>query len=339
MIYFDNAATTKVCDAAKTALNNYLQENFGNPSSLHKLGIYAESSIKRAKQTILQSFGCLEDEFIFTSGGTEANNLAIFGSVKKGHIITTVFEHASVLEPIKALEKQNVSVTYLKEVRPDTVKNVLRDDTVLVSIMAVNNESGISMPVNDIYKVVKRHGAVFHVDAVQAFLKFNINADLISVSGHKIHAPKGVGGLFKKKNIKLKPIFYGGGQEKNLRSGTESVPLIMAFEAAVSDYKNEMDRLVYYLKSKYENVISAGNGICLIDVYPLRAETVIHYMAENDIYVSSGSACNKNKVSHVLREMNVRNPLSVIRVSFCAENTESEIDIFLKTLENCRIDV
>lgn len=269
--YLDNSATTMVSESVAKLMYEVMTKDYGNPSSMHQKGVDAEKYIKKAKETFAGILKVSEKEIFFTSGGTESDNFAVIGTAmanrRRGkHIITTVIEHPAILEPYKFLEEQGFEVTFLPvnadgQVEMETLKNSLREDTILVSVMYVNNEIGAIEPIAEIGKAIKEYNPsiVFHVDAVQAFGKVKIlpykeNIDLLSISSHKIHGPKGVGVLFIKDKTKIRPIAFGGGQQKNMRSGTENVPGIAGMALAASDlYKNfesDIDKM-YELKSYF----------------------------------------------------------------------------------------
>ncbi len=358
MIYLDNAATTRVCQAAIKAATDAMSENFGNPSSLHAMGIEGEKLMRSARETVATALGCERDEVYFTSGGTEANNIAVFGGAQAGarrgkHIVTSLIEHASVLEPVKNLEQSGWQVTYLKPdssgvISPDAVADAVAEETALVSVMSVNNEVGSVQPIKEICRAVKakNRNTLVHTDGVQAFFKSDAKlcecgADVISVSGHKIHAPKGVGALYIKKGVKLTPRVYGGGQEKGVRSGTESVPLIAAFGAACAEWLecgNERRMRMSEVKELMIKKLSEVSGVTIIPgshaphilsvsaaAYP--SEVIMRMLEQRGIYVSSGSACSKGKRSHVLRAMGVGDKLidSAVRISLCHGTTEEDV--------------
>ncbi len=366
MIYFDNAATTKVIKKACDAAISAMEINFANPSSLHSLGISAEKIVKEARASISDALSCEPDEIFFTSCGSESNNLAIFGAAarsgKKKHMITTAFEHPSVLECAKRLEATGYEVTYISP-RPDglvwpaDVADAVREDTFLVSVMSVNNEVGSVMDIPAISKAVhiKNRETLIHTDAVQAFLKFPINAsrygaDLISVSGHKIHAPKGIGALYVRRGLRLAPQLLGGGQESGLRSGTEATSQLAAFSVAVEDAKrkitenaNEMKRLSEMLVSElevlpgvhvFEPFLRAPHILSVaFEKYP--SEVSMRLLEESEIYVSAGSACSRGKKSHVLRALNVPERLisSTVRISLSRFSTKDEIRTFISAVK------
>ena len=368
--YFDNSATTKVYDDAIDLMVKVMREDFGNPSSLHKKGLDAEHLLRDSKDTICKQLKCLPEEVIFTSGGTESNNMAIIGSslAKRRlgkHIIVSSVEHASVSAVMQFLIREGYEVTYIPSddkgiVSPESFKDAVRDDTILVSCMHVNNEIGSVMPVQEIAKAVKSKNpnAYFHVDAIQSFGKIevipkNIGCDLLSVSGHKIHGPKGSGFLYIKKGTLIRPIIYGGGQQKNMRSGTENVPAIAGlgkaveltftgFNEKIDHIKTLRDRLVKGL-TEIEEVYSntdteiGAPHIASISFVGVRAEVMLHALEDKGIYVSSGSACssNKSKESAVLTAIGLdkKRLESTLRFSFAEENTEEEVDYTVDTIK------
>lgn len=365
MIYLDNAATTAVCEEAKAAAIEGF-EAFGNPSSLHHLGVVAEGMMNSARSTVAGALGVKEKEIYFTSCATESSNTVIFGAAKAGgkrrkRIVTTTVEHPSVAGPISELEEQGFEVV---RVSPDengviTAKSILSQvnrNTLLVSVMHVNNETGYILPVKEIFKNVKRISPeiLTHCDCVQSFMKLpfrakDIGADCLSISGHKLHAPKGVGVLYLRGGINLKPLLYGGGQESGLRSGTENVSLINSLGAAVKRLEpTVMQRYetVSSLKAHLVKALSGREGIRInsgddcspyvisLSIERIKSETMLHFLESKGIYVSSGSACSRGKKSGVLSEFKIPDKYldSTIRVSLCAENTEAELDELVSAL-------
>ena len=365
MIYLDNAATTKVCDEAKAAVMVGL-EAFGNPSSLHHLGVVSEEILNNARKTLAGSLGVKDKEIFFTSCATESSNTVIFGAAKaygkrRKKIITTTIEHPSVAAPIGELEEQGFEVVRVSpdengKITPESIISLVDKNTLLVSVMYVNNETGYILPVKEIFKGVKRANpdTVCHCDCVQSFMKLpfkakDIGADCISLSGHKLHAPKGVGALYVKSGVRILPLMLGGGQESGFRSGTENVALINSFAAAVK--KSELTVMQRYetvllLKKRLTAALSGKEGIAVnsgddcspyvisVSVERIKSETMLHFLESRDIYVSSGSACSKGKKSSVLKELKIPEKYldSTIRVSLCAENTEGDIDAFVSAL-------
>lgn len=366
MIYFDNASTTKPCEEAISAITDTLKNNYGNPSSLHKLGLNAELIVSNARKIIASSLGVDLNCIFFTSGATESNNLAIKGIAenygkRKKKIITTEVEHPAVAEPISLLEKQGFEVIRIKpdingEISYQSIVSAVDNNTCLVSCMLVNNENGFILPIKKAFAQIKRNfpDVITHCDAVQGYLKipFKANqlfADVISISAHKIYGPKGIGAIYIKKGIRIAPQIVGGGQEKKLRSGTESVPLIAGFGAAVQGkMKTVAERLEYvtelnsYFCEKINDiegitVISSPNAlpyIVSIAIKGIKSEIMLHFLESKDIYISSGSACSKGAKSTVLKAFNVGEKLLdfTLRVSFSHENTKEEIDLFIKTI-------
>lgn len=359
--YLDNSATTKPCREAVEAVRAMLEENYGNPSSLHGLGIDAAKAVIKARQSIATALDCEKEEIFFTSGGTEANNLAIFGAAyagrRKGNrIVTTAIEHESVMQTMDELEKEGFEIVRLA---PDKQGNIslsalaeaINDKTILVSMMYINNEVGSILPIEKIRKLVLRAGApaLIHTDCVQAFGKTEIKpkklgADLITVTAHKIHGPKGCGALYVKKGVRILPRTFGGEQEKKLRPGTEASPLIAGFGAAVDalpDLKEQsaaIKALNAYAKDRLSKIdgviINSGEAASpyVINLYVpsfMRSQTVVQELSANyKIYVSNGSACAKGKRSHVLTAMKLSDEVidKSIRISFSRYSTEAEVD-------------
>ena len=353
MIYLDNASTTRPKDFVKSAVLSAF-DNFGNPSSLHRLGMDAEKIIKEARRTIASEIFADEKNIYFTSGGTEANNTAILGYAlanrKRGnHLITTKIEHPSVLEPFKYLEKLGFDVTYLGvseggAISLDEFEKALREDTLLVSVMAVNNETGVIQPVGKLKEIMKRKSpiAVLHSDCVQAFCKIPLNPkncgiDLLSASAHKIHALKGTGALYVADGIHISPVIMGGGQERGLRSGTENTAGIAAFSEAVKGFTKIgqekrtllMNKILENIPKAYVNGTSENSGYILnVSFSGIKAEILLHSLEIRGIFVSTGSACSSNKPqpSHVLTAMGVsrENIGGAIRFSFCDEDFDAD---------------
>jgi cysteine desulfurase len=365
MIYFDNSATTPVCKEAADKAYYMMTECWGNPSSLHAVGFEAEKEITKAREEVAKKLGCEESEIYFTSGGTEANNLAVLGGAdarkRRGNrVVTTAIEHPSVLSAAKELEKQGFEVIYLKpdesgQIPDSAIYEAINSDTILVSMMAVNNETGVQLPLNTVTNAIKRANApaFFHVDDVQGFGKIKINLkklgiDMMSISGHKVHAPKGVGAIYISKKARVNPRAFGGSQQKQIRPGTEPVPAICAFGEAIRqlpDEKDELalvkeirDRLLEGLKKMPEVVINSRDDalpyILNFSCGTVRSETMLHFLSEKGISVSSGSACSKSKPSHVLEALGYSNDRidSSIRVSFSRYNKPEEADEFLLAL-------
>lgn len=364
--YLDNSATSPLCDEAKNAIKYCIENHFGNPSSMHLLGAEALSRLDSAREAVATALGCLPKEVYFTSCGTEANNTAIFGAAYArrrdgNHLVTTKIEHPSVLKAFERLEKEGFEVTYISpdsegNVSTESIASAVRKDTVLVSIMAVNNETGAILPVSSVKPALRAVGssAYVHSDCVQAFGKIPVRpellgTDLISVSGHKIHAPKGIGALYVSKNVRILPLLVGGGQEKGLRSGTESTLLIDAFAAAVKalpDVKRSLEE-ISKLQSHLVSGLSALDTVVINspkDALPyivnfsaekVRSEIMMHHLEASGCYVSSGSACAKGGVSHVLAAQGISRQRadSAIRVSLSRFTTEEDIDALIKGVE------
>lgn len=366
-IYFDNSSTTKVCREAAEKVMEMMTQHYGNPSSLHTLGFAAEQEQEAARAAVAGALGARPEEITFTSGGTESNNLALFGAAnarrKRGNrIVTTMVEHPSVLNSAKQLQNEGFDVVFLKpdewgRIRPEQVFEAVTSDTILVSMMCVNNEVGTLLPIDAVPKAIAaaKAPALFHVDAVQAFGKLPLSPgragiDLMSVSAHKIHGPKGAGALFVKKGVHITPRVFGGGQERNLRPGTESTPLIAGFGAAVQALPRPQAQLTAMRElNRFCREKLSALGVVFNspeDALPyilnfsgggIRSETMLHYLSAKNIYVSSGSACSKGSPSHVLAAMGLdRSRIdSSLRLSFSRFNTKEEIEIFAKALESC----
>lgn len=356
MIYLDNAATTKPCAKASEAIAKCSGDCFGNPSSLHHMGILAELKLASAKKTLLDRLG-KDGEIYFTSGATESNNIAIFGAAeamkRRGNrIITTAIEHPSAGEPMKRLSERGFEVICLAPKDHEDFERAIIDavdeKTILASFMAVNNETGFIIDTKRVYEGIKRKNpsCTVHVDGVQGFCKIPLYGDTISISGHKIHCFKGIGALYKNKKTRLLPVMLGGGQQEGLRSGTEPVELASALEASVKAYPEKITlfsalnhRLREHLRRLDRIIInSPENGIDNIlnfSVIGVRSEIMLHFLEEKEIYVSSGSACSKGKISQVPDAFGItaERADSAVRVSFCRYNTEKETDILAEALE------
>ncbi len=365
MIYLDNSATTRQDPRVTKKMLEYMEESFGNPSSLHHAGVVAEKGLKEARRRMAEAIGG-EGAVAFTSGGTEADNMAIFGAAKAGRrrgrkIVTTAVEHPAVLESCAALEAEGFQVVRIgvdRGCRLDmaAMDEAIDEDTILVSVMQVNNETGTILPVEEIGRIIaeKKAPALLHCDAVQSFGKIPVPAaDLIAVSGHKIHGPKGSGALWMRKGLHLPALLHGGGQEKGLRSGTENVPAIaglgLAAELAMRDRKERMERiagmrsrLLAALRDQVEDLVLNGPeetgeapGLCCPSILNVsfpgtRGEVILHTLEQSGICVSTGSACSSNKKgrSHVLAAMGC-SPEEIegaIRFSLSGENTMEEIE-------------
>ena len=356
--YLDNSATTQVLRPVAERALELMVEEYGNPSSLHTRGFRARQRVEEARALVAQRLGAQAEEITFTSGGTEANNLALFGAAQArkrlgNKIVTTAAEHDSVLNPCRELEKLGFEVVYVKpdssgHLPPEALAAAIDQNTILVSCMLVNNETGAIFPVEEAAR------AVLHVDAVQAFGKLpftvkKLGADLLTLSGHKLHAPKGVGALYVKKTTRLLPRTLGGGQERGLRSGTESVPLIGALGEAVRLLPPAGEALehIQKLNSLLRQELAQLPGVVLHspeDALPyvlnfsagkVRGETMLHFLAQREVYVSSGSACGKAKPSHVLESMGLpkEQVQSALRVSFSRFSTEEDVGALVEGLK------
>ena len=370
-IYFDNSATTRALDEVKDLVVKLMTEDYANPSSRHRKGMEAEQYVKEAAMRIAKTLKVKEKEIIFTSGGTESNNMALIGAALAGqragkHIISTRIEHASVYQPLAFLETLGFEVTYLHTDRQghislEELEQSIRPDTILVSVMYVNNEMGAIEPVEELASLVHQKGKniIFHVDAIQAYGKMEIRPkkqgiDLLSVSGHKIHGPKGVGFLYIDEKVRIKPLLYGGGQQRDLRPGTENVPGIaglgLAAEEMYRDHKGKVARITelkdYFIDRVQElegvtvNSLKKSAGapqIASVSFKGVRSEVLLHALEDKGIYVSSGSACSSNHpaISGTLRAIGVEKDLldSTLRFSFGLFNTKEEVDICISALE------
>ena len=364
LIYLDNSATTAVCPTAIEYINSALI-NYGNPSSLHVMGMVAEDELIKTRNAVSSVLGCKSDEIYFTSGGTEANNTSILGAVyarrKRGNrIVTTAIEHPSVLEVCARLEEEGFEVIRLTpdengSISESALSDAINDNTILVSLMLVNNETGAILPVRVAREIIKRKNApaLLHCDAVQAFGKVpcsvsKLGVDLLSASAHKINGPKGIGFLYKSKNVHIKPLILGGGQESGLRSGTESVPLIAGLRGALEEMPS-CDKFLSHTAALREIAIekltaagiaeinspeNAAPYILNFSVNGYRSETLLHFLESKSIFVSSGSACAKGKGSHVLRAMGLPQQRvdSALRISFGRYNKAEDIDMLVSAL-------
>lgn len=365
-IYLDNAATTKPCGEAVSAAVDAMTENYGNPSSLHRAGLDAQLAVDRARKAIAASIGADSSEIYFTSGATESNNLALRGisaayGRKRRKIVISSVEHASVDETASALEKNGFEIVRISprddgRFYADDFISACDENTCLVSMMLVNNETGYIMPVRETFMAVKRSfpEIITHCDCVQGYMKLpikaaSLGADLISLSAHKIHGVKGVGAIYIKKSVRVIPIVTGGKQEKGIRSGTESVPLIAAFGAAVDKFRptiaeryERVSQLKSHLLEKIggiENVAvnSPSDGspyVINISAVGKRSEIMLHFLESKGIYVSSGSACSKGQQSGVLGEFGISGKRAdgAVRISITAQTTEEELDEFAEAL-------
>lgn len=363
-IYFDNSATTPVSDTAAYKSYKVMTENFGNPSSLHTLGINAEKELIQARKNVATSLGANEREIYFTSGGTESNNLAIFGAAKckkriGNKIVTSAIEHSSVIDSCKHLEQLGFEVVYLKpdkngQISEETLKSAIDEQTILVSLMAVNNETGAIQPYMSVKKIIRQNNspALFHCDCVQAYGKIpiraeKIGADLLTITAHKIHGPKGVGAIYIKRGTRIIPMHYGGEQEGKIRPGTQAMPLIASFGCAVKEIDYSAIENIEKIREYIKNFISTLDRVYINspdDALPyiinfslegIKSETMLHFLAERSIYISSGSACAKGKQSHVLTAMGLKQDIinSALRASFSKYNTIDEAKEFCKALK------
>ena len=364
-IYLDNSATTKPCQSSINATIEALEENWGNPSSLYNLGINAEICVDSVRDLIASLLKCRSNEIIFTSGGTEGNNLAILGVADKlkrrgNKIITTSVEHPSVLNAVNHLADLGFEVVKISpeadgHIDPNKIKAAIDDKTILVSMMLVNNETGCIFPVKEIARYIKdnRLPTILHSDCVQGFGKLPIDVtdlgvDLLTASGHKIHGPKGIGFIYKSNKVNINPVVFGGNQEKGLRSGTESVPLIAGLGGAlkeinINDALQKVTEIYNYSREKLPLVSGLIINSPKNDLLPYiinvslpgyRSETLLHFLESKKIYVSSGSACSKGKGSHVLNEMGLESKIvdSALRISFSKHTSFSEIDALFDAL-------
>ncbi len=374
-VYLDNSATTRTFPEVAELMTKIMCEDYGNPSSLHMKGVEAEQYLRYAKETLARILKVTEREIFFTSGGTESDNMALIGcalaNARRGnHLITTQVEHPAILQTMRYLEDVGYRVTYLPvdscgRIRLDDLRHAMTPETILVSIMHTNNEIGALQPIAEAGMLIKQMNpnTLFHVDAVQGFGKAKIypkkmNIDLLSVSGHKIHGPKGVGFLYIGEKVKIQPIIFGGGQQQNLRSGTENVPSVAGLARAAELLYNHFDEDIMYLYQckkhfiegvrKIDNIVI--NGLLPDEMYGggtaphivsvsfrgIRSEVLLHALEEKGIYVSAGSACSSHKPqpSATLKAIGVEKALleSTVRFSFSVFTTMEEIDYTLQTL-------
>ena len=370
MIYLDNAATTRVCPQAAQAALEAMTEQYGNPSSRYPLGREAARRLKDQRSQVAAVLGCAAEEIFFTSCGTEGDNWAIRGAVELGkrkgkHIITTAFEHAAVLEPCKALEREGYEVTWLRPDRTghislDELNAALRPDTVLVSMMLVNNEVGTIQPVAEAARAIRaaHSPALLHTDAVQAFLKIPftpkaLGVDLLTISGHKIRAPKGVGALYIRRGLRFPPLMLGGGQEEGMRPGTEATAQIAAFSAACAAGKAEMNSYTARMKELKEYALESllgaipqlkrvGEGeaphILCFALPGYKSEVLVRVLGDMGVCVSAGSACHRGKPSHVFAAMGLpKNEMDgAFRVSFSPDSTREDVDGLREALLKAR---
>lgn len=372
-VYLDNSATTKPYQEVIAETVKYMEVHYGNPSSLHRMGITAEKAIKEARKSAAASLGAKDEEIYFTSGGTEADNMALFGAVqarkRRGNkIITSRIEHPAVLESCRKLEESGFRVEYLPVdqngmINMQALESVLDDQTILISIMQVNNEVGSIQPISEIIELKNRIGKklgteiLLHTDAVQSYGKLPVNIggiDLLSVSGHKIHGPKGVGALYVRKGLNVLPYLYGGGQERGLRSGTENVPAIAGFGVAAERCRKSLPKRMESIKMlkmyltegvraeipdiRFNSAEESSSSILNVSFLGVRGEVLLHTLEQSEIYVSTGSACSSNKKgqSHVLKAMDRTDKEieGAIRFSFSEFNTKEELDYVIVQLKN-----
>ena len=372
-VYLDNSATTRCYDIVGDTVRKVMCEDYGNPSSMHRKGVEAEQYIRQTKEILAKLLKVQEKEIFFTSGGTESDNLALIGCAKANrragnHLITTSIEHPAILNTMQHLEQEGFRVTYLPvdetgRIRLNDLKEALCEDTILVSIMYVNNEIGSVQPIEEAVQLVKNYkrSILFHVDAVQGFGKYRIypkraGIDLLSISGHKIHGPKGIGALYINERVKIHPIIFGGEQQKNIRSGTENVPGIAGLGVAAKEIYRNLDEKTAYMRELKQRFIegvtriehTTVHGLCdersaphiiSVGIAGIRSEVLLHTLEERGIYVSSGSACASNHpaISGVLRGIGTGKEYldSTLRFSLSEFTTKEEIDYTLGVLYNC----
>ena len=364
-IYFDHAATTPVDAEVVNAMTEYFDKKFGNASSLHSFGMEAREALEKSREKVAKLINADSDEIIFTGSGTESDNLAIKGiayRVGEGHIITSSIEHPAVMETCRYLEKKGFDVTYIPvdeygSVMPDKVEAAIRKDTILISIMHANNEIGTIEPVEEIGKIARRHGILFHTDAVQSVGKIPVdvkkmNVDMLSISSHKIYGPKGVGALYVRRGVRLEPILHGGGHERGLRSSTENVAGIVGLAKACEIAMNRMEKDAAHLKKLRDKIIREVLNIeeSYLTGHPsnrlphhasfyfrgIEGESLILLLNQKGIAASTGSACSSKKLqaSHVLLATGIKpeDAHGSLRVTLGRENTEEEVDYFLEVL-------
>lgn len=364
--YLDNSATTVVSKKAADKAYRIMTEVFGNPSSLHMKGLEAERELDLSRKSVARALGATVDEVFFTSGGTEANNTALFGTAeakkRRGNkIVISSIEHSSITESAKVLEAMGFEVVRISPcadgcVHPEQFVDAVDDNTILVSVMYVNNETGAVMPVDKIFDAVRKKSKdiICHTDSVQAFGKIPVNvkrlkADLLSVSAHKVHAPKGCGALYVRKGVRVIPRQYGGEQEKRFRPGTEALPLICAFGTACDEFEIDKNlEFVTELNNYARQKLLEIDGVVInspenalpyvlnISAGKVRSETMLHFLEESQIYVSSGSACAKGKPSYVLSAMGLSKERadSALRISFSKYSDREDIDELCRVLSN-----
>ena len=373
-VYLDNSATTKCYESVRELVGRVMCEDYGNPSSMHKKGMDAEKYVRESKETLAKILKVQEKEIFYTSGGTESDNLALIGCARANkragnHLITSAVEHPAILNTMQYLEKEEgFRVTYLPvdkygRIKLEVLKEALCRDTILVSIMQVNNEIGAVQPIEEAVQIVKNYNPhiLFHVDAVQGFGKYRLypkrmGVDLVSISGHKIHGPKGIGVLYVNERVKMKPIVFGGEQQRNVRSGTENVPGIAGIGLAAKEIYTNFDEKVAKMRElkhhfmegikKLDHITIHGRTdetsaphIVSVGFAGIRSEVLLHTLEEKGIYVSAGSACASNHpaISGVLKGIGVGKEYldSTLRFSFSEFTTKEEIDYTLESLYNC----
>ena len=369
-VYLDNSATTRCSRRAVDQMVRLLEEDYGNPSSLHRMGEQAEIYIKEARQTIAKTLKAEEKEIVFKSGGTESNNLAILGAAEANkragnHVITTAIEHPSVWQTVKYLEESGYRITALPVdakgvISLDALEEALDEETILVSIMQVNNEIGTIEPIEQAAKRIRKKApqALIHTDAIQSYGKLAVcpkktDVDLVSVSGHKIHGPKGSGFLYIREKTKIRPIVFGGGQQKGMRSGTENVPAIAGLSVAAAECYEQLEESadrMYRLRDYFIQEVTGISGVSVngalgraaaphivsVSVEDVKSEVLLHSLEEKGIYISAGSACSSHKrsVSRTLQAIGLNRSQAdtTVRFSFCEATTKEEIDYTLECL-------
>ena len=368
--YLDNAATTQTRPEAAQAAVTAMTEEWGNPSSRYAFGQEASGRLKEHRAQVAAGLGCRPEEVYFLSCGTEGDNWAIAAAVEKNrrkgkHIITTAIEHAAVLEPIRELERQGYEVTWLQPdqqgiITAEQVEAALRPDTILVAMMLVNNELGTVLPVAETARAIRaaRCPALPHCDAVQGFLKVpftpeGLGVDTLAVSGHKVHAPKGIGALYIRRGLRLPPLIRGGGQEKGLRSGTEPTAQTAAFAAAVEAGRASLERDLAHMRELKDyaartlreqvpglELIGAGTAphILPVTLPGYKSEVVLRFLSDRGIYVSSGSACHKGKPSHVYAALKLPKPQldGILRISFSYDTAREDVDALVQGLKEAQ---
>lgn len=372
-IYLDNAATTRTDPDVAAIATELMCSDYGNPSSLHSKGLEAQLRLDTARGQLATALGAQPDEIVFTSGGTEANNLAIFGTAaalsRRGKtLVAAAIEHASVLQPLRQLEQAGYTLRLVNpgpdgRMNAQHLANAVDDDTVLVSCALVNSETGAVAPIANLVQQVRRKNphTRIHCDAVQAFCKLpvavsRLGVDLLTVSGHKIHAPKGIGALYIRDGVRILPRQFGGEQERSLRAGTENTPLACAFGCAAEKYSAARAQNWTAVQAIYEHFVNKAENfpgvcinsprdstpyICSLSLPGYRSEVLLHYFAQQGIYISSGSACSQGMASHVLRAMDLPSDRvdSALRVSFSPQSTTADVDRFFSVLADAAAHV